>query len=210
MHLDIRQIRHLKSFFDDKTIDPIHISATKTIVQPATVGKVVNGTYTTEYNKWCTAEFVDYSSFSDQVNAAIKKVQTEVENLYKVSCLDYEIHFLKYADGAEYKSHIDGQLIANNVASRAVNRDITAVIYLNEDYRGGVLHFDLFDLSYTPKKGDVLIYPTTYEYVHHVSKVEGIRYAIVIWFRTSPELNVTKSLDQNTAFYLQRLINYKD
>ena len=32
------------------------------------------------------------------------------------------------------------------------------------------------------------MYPGSWQYLHGVKKVEGVRYAIVVWFHTSPEM----------------------
>ena len=173
---------------------------------PATVGKIVNGKYTTDYNKWCTASFVDYSSFINQIDLIKNKCISVIESHYKVKCLETEIHFLYYSTGTEYKTHIDGQYIENNIAKRGVDRDLTCVVYLNSDYLGGEINFNFFDLTIKPNVGDMLIYPSSYEYAHSVKPVTGERYAIVFWFKTSPNLNVDTVInDKSVIKYLMSI-----
>lgn len=177
--------------------------------KPATVGKIINGKYTIEYDKWCTAEFVDYSLFVKKVDIVKQECIKLIENHYTIKCLSDEIHFLHYKDNSEYKSHIDGQYIEENIAKRGVDRDITCVVYLNDDYIGGEVNFNFFNLEIKPKTGDVLIYPTTWEYTHSVNKVIGNRIAIVFWFKTNPELNVESIIPNGTTLqYLKSLISY--
>lgn len=208
MHLDIRKIIHEKTLIDDLTVNNLLSKARLAPNVPATIGKVINGIYTTEYNKWCTASFITYDSFNQDVIDLIEKIKGKAETNYKLECFNPEVHFLKYKHGTEYKPHIDGQYVENDIAIRAIDRDLTCVVYLNDDYQGGEIEFNLFNLKIQPKKGDVLFYPTSFEYVHSVSKVIGERYAIVIWFKTSPELNVNKPINKYTASYLQKLLNH--
>lgn len=209
MHFDIRKIKNLTLSLDTLFIQELYKHAIYADKQPATVGKVINGKYTTEYDKWCSAEFVDYSMFSTKVEIIKEKCLELIETNYNVKCLESEIHFLHYKNGAEYKPHIDGQYIENNIAKRGADRDITCVVYLNDDYKGGEINFNIFNLEFKPKQGEILIYPTTWEYTHSVSKVIGNRIAIVFWFKTNPELNIESILpDTSTAQYLKSLIGY--
>lgn len=209
MHLDIRKIKHLQSFVSLDDIVQLYNLAQTADTEPATTGKIINGVYTTEYNKWCTANFVDYRPFEHKVLNVVESVKKKAEELYDLTCISNEIHFLKYINGAKYHAHVDGQFFGDDdVAHRAVDRDLTCVIYLNEDYKGGELKFDLFNYVIKPNQGDVMMYPTTFEYVHSVKAVTGTRYAIVVWFKTTPELNKDKKINSQTAEYLKRLINH--
>ena len=190
MFFDIRQIKHIQNFLDDTQLKKLCECSSTAPKQQATVGKIINGKYTTEYNDWCTADFIDYTSFIDSVHNITPRLTIEIENFYKVKVGNTpEIHYLSYKTGTYYKSHIDGQYIENGIAKRGIDRDITAVLYLNDDYSGGEVNFDFFNLKIKPKQNDLLIYPTTFQYKHSVSKVDGIRYAVVFWFTTDPWLN---------------------
>ena len=208
MYFDIRQIKNLK--LDASTaLKSLYEYAEKANKNQATVGKIVNGQYTTDYNKWCTAEFVDFKDFTEQVDTVRLVCQNLINQEFKVNCLEHEIHFLHYKTGTKYNPHIDGQYILEGVAKRGVDRDITAVVYLNDDYDGGEITFNFFDLTIRPTSGNVLIYPSTWQFTHGVNEVKGNRYAIVFWFKTDPPLNVDSVIpDANTARFLQHLISY--
>lgn len=209
MHFDIRQIKQFTLDLDILFIEELYKHAIYANKKPATIGKVINGKYTTEYDKWCTAEFVDYTLFHSKVDIVKQKCVELIENNYNVKCLDSEIHFLHYKDNAEYKPHIDGQYIEGSIAKRGTDRDITCVVYLNDDYTGGEVNFNFFNLQIKPNAGDVLIYPTTWQFTHSVDKVIGNRIAIVFWFKTNPELNIESILpDAITAQYLKSTINH--
>jgi predicted 2-oxoglutarate/Fe(II)-dependent dioxygenase YbiX len=191
MFFDARKIRHITNFQTIETCSLLYKQAQESEKDSATVGKIINGKYTTDYNKWCTAKFVQYEHFDASVKNLIPKISDSINNFYNVTCNNNpEIHFLSYPSESYYESHVDGQYIEDGIAKRGVNRDITAVYYLNSNYEGGSVNFEYFDLSIKPKQNDLLIYPTTFQYKHSVSKVIGERYAIVFWFETYPHLNV--------------------
>lgn len=209
MHFNPGQIKHLKLQLDTKLILDLYNHAISADKKLATIGKIINGKYTTEYDKWCTAEFIDYDVFNDKIKFVKDKCIELIETNYNLKCLSEEIHFLHYKNNAEYKPHIDGQYIENNIAKRGTDRDITCVVYLNDDYNGGEVNFNFFNISVKPKTGDVLIYPSTWQYTHSVGKVFGTRIAIVFWFKTNPELNTESKLpDNTTAKYLNSIINH--
>lgn len=54
------------------------------------------------------------------------------------------------------------------------------VIYVNDDFTGGELHFPEIDVTYTPEKGALIIFPSADEYLHGVKPVGAgpTRYAL--------------------------------
>lgn len=82
---------------------------------------------------------------------------------------------LKYATGDFFDTHFDDL--------PDIHRTVSAVMYLNKDYKGGELSFPYFGVSLVPEPGDVLIFPSSYAYTHRVSTIlEGIRYSLVNWY----------------------------
>lgn len=45
------------------------------------------------------------------------------------------------------------------------------VLYINDDFTGGELHFPEIDITYLPKKGSLIVFPSTEEYLHGVKPV---------------------------------------
>ena len=60
---------------------------------------------------------------------------------------------------------------------------VSAVVYFNEDFKGGKLVFPRVGFSYQPTTGDCLIFPSTADYSHYVDRVtEGDRIVLPLWF----------------------------
>lgn len=190
MHFDPSQIKHLPNSIGRPLIKKLLEDAKSVESTPATVGRVVDNKYVAVHDsKICTANFVDYSSFSGVVKTLTLECKNLVEQHYDVKCKSYSIDFLHYPEGTHYWPHVDGQYVAGtNIKRSEVNRDITCVTYLNDDYEGGEIYFPFFEIEKKPKAGDILMYPGSWKYLHGVKPVKGTRYAIVAWFHTSPEM----------------------
>jgi predicted 2-oxoglutarate/Fe(II)-dependent dioxygenase YbiX len=187
MHFDPRKIKHLVNIVDTSSL----LESAKTAIStPATVGNIVDNQYVSVHNPdICTARLIDYSDFADSVDQLVRRCEELVEHHYSVECVTNSIDFLHYPDGTHYWPHIDGQYVEGTYVRRSnVNRDITCVVYLNDDYEGGEVYFPFFDITKRPNAGDILMYPGSWQYLHGVNKVVGVRYAIVIWFHTTPEM----------------------
>lgn len=54
------------------------------------------------------------------------------------------------------------------------------VLYVNDDFTGGELHFPKIDITYKPKKGAMVVFPSADEYLHGVLPVGAgpTRYAL--------------------------------
>ena len=90
-----------------------------------------------------------------------------------------EINLLKYQKDNFYLKHVD--------ASNTLNRTLSIIINMNEEYEGGDLIFfnPYTDRAYskpTLKTGDMIIFPSNFLYPHQVLPVtKGERYSIVSW-----------------------------
>ena len=62
----------------------------------------------------------------------------------------------KYNDGGHYSPTASNNDLENHAELSVI------MMFPNDDYVGGEMVFKDYDLKYSPKKGDVLIYPATY------------------------------------------------
>jgi hypothetical protein len=86
---------------------------------------------------------------------------------------------LKYSSGQEYKKHYDGQ-------GATVNRIISAVCYLNDDYEGGEIEFPYHKVTIKPQAGMLILFPSNFAYSHVAHPVKsGTKYTLVTWLRDS-------------------------
>lgn len=124
------------------------------------------------------------------IGYAIKKVieETSKEYYYKGrnndlqsslgSCVTQDEGFqvLKYEKGQFYKTHIDSGL--------EINRVISVLLYLNDNYEGGETYFVRQNIKVKGKQGDILVFPSNYCYPHSAEEIlSGTKYSVVTWFK---------------------------
>ena len=89
------------------------------------------------------------------------------------------LQIIRYRPGGFYATHKD-----NPGGERDNRRQVTVVVYLNEDFRGGGLVFTKLDYTFTPRTGHVLLFPSHYPHKAE-TVVEGIKYIIATWYLAS-------------------------
>ena len=100
---------------------------------------------------------------------------------------------LRYQAGGFYLRHADSCQVerASNNWYKVRDRDLSLLIYLNEDFTGGGLSFVNFNYHFRPHTGDLLVFPSDNRYEHQAEIVRsGVRYVIASWaaFTGSPRV----------------------
>ena len=101
------------------------------------------------------------------------------------------VQFLGYPVGGHYKGHNDGETF--NIETRQwesiMDRDVSFLFYLNDQYGGGELEFYDLGLTIKPKKGMMIAFPSYKDFAHKVHPVTwGHRYTLVSWVETQKNL----------------------
>lgn len=111
-------------------------------------------------------------------------------------------HILRYGDGGILGCHADNDTnykVTNGVRYMpkgmvASRQTCGALVYLNDcvdseeeldgkNFTGGNLRFVHLNISYRPKKGDIIFFPTNYVAAHDVEKMgKGVRYSYLTFF----------------------------
>jgi len=76
----------------------------------------------------------------------------------------YRYRFIKYLKGASFHSHFDANTIEEG-------KMITGIMYLSDDYEGGVLSYPRHDVQLKAKQGDMVFHPAIYTHPHISSEV---------------------------------------
>lgn len=126
------------------------------------------------------------TELSDEVSKTLHNLNNLVAKTVK-NCIDdyasswgvdiehYEpFNYVKYSYPQDYfELHTDHS--PNTV------RTVSGVLYLNDNYDGGELHFPRLDgLIVKPKSGDFIVFPSTYLYEHESKPMKrGTKYSVV-------------------------------
>ena len=95
---------------------------------------------------------------------------------------------LRYSPGGYYVYHSDAYdfEIAEGGWRKAADRDISLLIYLNDEYTGGELEFKRLSYTLCPKAAMLVWFPSDIRYEHMAKLVKsGRRYVIVSWAAAS-------------------------
>lgn len=103
-------------------------------------------------------------------------------------------YVLRYPPGGKYVLHSDGEEFDEQAQQwyRLRDRDVSLLLYLNDNYEGGGLSFDKLNYTYQPKAGDLVFFPSNHYYSHQSLPIEsGIKWAMVSWcsFAHTPKVS---------------------
>jgi predicted 2-oxoglutarate/Fe(II)-dependent dioxygenase YbiX len=113
-----------------------------------------------------------------------------INPFYKVEVRDREpAQILHYGAGGHYIPHVDAETLYTDddgleLWEKTLDRDLSVVYFLNDDFAGGELYFPKLELSVAPEAGTLVCFPSDHNYIHGVRPVtEGHRYTVVTWMR---------------------------
>ena len=117
------------------------------------------------------------------VNSYIDSIHREINTVFSIDVhkeTDYSV--VVYSEGEYLHPHFDAmtdKYHENRTPNGHESRDISSVLYLNDDYLGGVLGFPFLNLSIKPPAGCLVIFPSSEKYTHLVDPIEkGLRYIV--------------------------------
>lgn len=103
---------------------------------------------------------------------------------------------LRYREGGQYSVHADADIWMTETKSwkRVLDRDLSLLLYINDEFEGGGLIFPNTGFTIVPRRGLLVAFPSDWRYIHGAYPVkEGLRYAIVSWAAAKgrPRVNTT-------------------
>ena len=158
------------------------------------------------------SERTDYrtsSSYSDttgKFNNIREKVFDLIKDKFDNITIEHlePLHILQYGVGQEYKKHKD---FFNTPSHDITDNDRigTAILYLNEGFKGGETVFPDIGLKIVPEKGSLLFFDYKYSYETNqktlhagLPVVEGTKYIATVWIRSKPYISNLHSLKSSS------------
>lgn len=119
-------------------------------------------------------------------------VRAHIDAFYDVVVRDWEpVHILHYGSGGHYIPHVDAETLYKDDSGldfweKTLDRDLSVVYFLNDDFKGGELVFPDLDLAIAPEAGMLVCFPSDHHFIHGVKPVlSGHRYTLVTWLRVT-------------------------
>lgn len=148
--------------------------------------------------EWVVNKEVRDTHHLHQTTAIVRKLRSVlkagissfIEPFYDVKIRDWEpLQLLHYGQGGHYIPHVDAETLYTDedgleLWEKTLDRDISVVYFINDDFEGGELFFPSLDLLVKPKAGTLICFPSDHNYIHGVKPVTtGRRYSVVTWMR---------------------------
>ncbi len=150
----------------------------------ATYASIMYEGKSTQDNQRVT-DLVDVAPLQDTLNQLVRYAFGELAQFFAKTMRGFETpQVLRYRQGGYYKPHSDADSWQADKQrwTRVLDRDLSLLIYLDDNYDGGELVFPNFDFRLRPRAGMIVGFPSDYRYLHGAMPVtRGIRHAIVSW-----------------------------
>jgi predicted 2-oxoglutarate/Fe(II)-dependent dioxygenase YbiX len=120
--------------------------------------------------------FDEVKNIYNDTKMALKACLNQYESIYNIK-MDYmeAINYVRYRTGQHFGVHSDHGF--------SYNCTLSSCMYLNDDYEGGELWFPKLEITYKPRRGDIVMFPSTFIYAHSARAVtEGVKYSAVTMF----------------------------
>ncbi len=136
-------------------------------------------------------QIIEFGDLFPKIEDLFKNIVKHIINpFYGIEVWDSEVpQLLKYNVGGHYKPHIDGRSIwiapnGDKIWRKSTDRDLSMVLFLNDEFEGGEFVFPDLHIQVKPKPGLLVCFPSDQNYLHGVAPVtKGTRYSIVTWAR---------------------------
>ena len=128
---------------------------------------------------------VDMGKHQAYLDGVIRRALVEVAPK-KIGVADFfeTPYVLRYKVGGKYGMHADSEIYdpEKGMFYRVADRDISILVYLNDDFEGGELTFNHLNYTYRPVAGDLVMFPSKNLFMHQAEPVtRGTKYALVSW-----------------------------
>jgi predicted 2-oxoglutarate/Fe(II)-dependent dioxygenase YbiX len=148
------------------------------------------------------SDLVELGPYQRKLNEIVGKAFIELTNYHIGRELDWyeRPQLLRYSAGGFYVKHADSENMNPELRtwSKTIDRDLSLLIYLNEDYEGGELFFEKFNYTLRPKAGMAVLFPSDNRYLHEARTItSGQRYAIVSWASAKGVSKISKKPPQS-------------
>lgn len=151
------------------------------VINPSDFSKVKSDEDKPKYSKPDRSFFNAEKSFILRGDKNFELLQDKCEDLVEefLPGLDFYMDYysvVKYETGGYFGTHEDSHWQPNGAT-----RTHTVIIYLS-DFEGGELRFPKLGVEIQPKKGDLVIFPATKDYLHSAGVVtRGTKYSLTLW-----------------------------
>ena len=126
-----------------------------------------------------TIDFSNNLELHRALDGPVSKIKKEIEKFFDLEvCDEFGYSVTAYTEGDELPAHFDG-VESVKTPNGNPHRDISSVLYLNDEFTGGAVSFSEQGITINPKPGMLILFSGGREFKHSVDIItSGIRYII--------------------------------
>jgi predicted 2-oxoglutarate/Fe(II)-dependent dioxygenase YbiX len=130
-------------------------------------------------------QYVYNTTCSDMlaVHTQMHRASFELDKFYGKTVEKWEVPMVRiYPTGGHFGLHVDAILEEDGKKIAYMDREYTVIMWMNDDYEGGVLRFPELKVEVPPKIGQMVMFPADRRFLHEVTQVtKGLRYQVMTW-----------------------------
>lgn len=135
-------------------------------------------------------QMIDMEDIASEIIDLYRNIVMNVINpFYEFEIKDSELpQLLHYGIEGHYMPHCDGESLWKPPGNepliwrKSTDRDLSTVLFLNDDFEGGDFVFPDLKVRVRPEPGMLVCFPSTHQYLHGVEPItSGHRYSMVNW-----------------------------
>ncbi len=211
------KLKHCCGRYSKSTSRPVNIGVVENFVSPELCQKILAYSKGAQANPMSQLAVSEENRFSEtrvgeeilidgmdkEIIALITRAyQEEVSSFYSADIEWVERpQILRYGMGGKYKPHADAYVWRPQKKQwvKVIDRDYSILIYLDEQFEGGALYFNLLDYLIKPKAGMLVFFPSDQVHMHEAQEViTGKRHAIVTWGAVKGVSRIGSNIPENT------------
>ncbi len=176
-YLDTKTVKSLRAFADDRDGQRLEVIDDNKST-PDNIVKALDERRVTES--------VDLGERQQEVDDIMQTAFIDLADRCLGKSLDWleKPSLMRYRKGGYYERHADSENrdADSGTWHKVIDRDLSMLIYLNDDFEGGALSFYNLNYQVRPRAGAAVLFPSGHRYLHQAEPVtRGVRYALVSW-----------------------------
>jgi predicted 2-oxoglutarate/Fe(II)-dependent dioxygenase YbiX len=154
--------------------------------------------------KYSRGAFTSHANSSSLYNLDehVKEIEDTASYVFGIPLNRYDGNGLlnKWSAGDSLVKHVDAptdfeQFVGKNIKDPPSAILYSSIVYLNDDYKGGDIHFTGHNVTISPTAGSLLLFPATTMYPHEVREITlGNRYTFTLFLSNPDIMNMFRRL----------------
>lgn len=162
---------HIRNCMDPTSTD---LAIKNYVASNRKVDRIIDKSQQYVYNTTC--------SDMETVQQQLYRASLELDQFYGKKVEKWEMPMIRiYPVGGHFGLHVDAILEEDGKKIKYMDREYTVIMWMNDDYEGGVLRFPELKIDVPPRTGQMVMFPADRRFLHEVTPTKGMRFQVMTW-----------------------------